>query len=68
MIDFFGKHVSFFDKGDGTVSCSIRASREAMKHWASQFATIARVVSPESLAEEVRDEIRKAAENYGMEG
>ena len=67
VIDFFGSHVSFFDKGDGTISCNIEVSREAMKHWAAQFATVVRVVSPESLVEEIREEIRKAAENYGVE-
>ena len=66
VIDFFGKYVSFFDRDDGTVSCHITVSREAMKHWATQFATIVRVVSPESLVEEIREEIRKAAKNYCM--
>ncbi|MBQ3278913.1 MAG: WYL domain-containing protein [Clostridia bacterium] len=66
VIDFFGKHASFFDRGDGNVSCHIMVSREAMKRWATQFAGIVRVVSPESLAEEIRAEIRKAYENYGM--
>ena len=66
VIDFFGRHVSFFDKGDGMVSCNITVSREAMRHWAAQFATIVKVVSPESLVEEIREEIRKAGENYGM--
>ena len=68
VIDFFGKHVSFFDKGDGTWSCHMDVSRSAMCHWASQFAGTVRVVSPPDLVEEIREEIRKAAENYGMQG
>ena len=66
VVDFFGKHVSFFEKGDGTVSCHIRVSREAMKKWALQFAGNIRVVAPESLVEEIRAEIRKINENYGI--
>ena len=66
VIDFFGSYVSFFDKGDGTISCHIDVSLEAMRHWAGQFADTVRVVSPESLVEEIREDIRKAAENYGM--
>lgn len=65
-IDFFGSHVSFFDRGDDTISCNIEVSREAMKHWAGQFADVVRVVSPESLVEEIRTGIRKAADNYHM--
>ena len=66
VIDFFGSHVSFFDRGDGTISCNIETSREAMRHWAGQFAGVARVVSPESLVEEIREDLRKACANYGM--
>ena len=67
VIDFFGKHVSFFERSDGTVSCNLTASRQAMRHWASQFATIVRVVSPPELVEEIREEIRKAAAYYDMD-
>lgn len=67
VVDFFGKHVSFFDKGDGNVSCHMKVSREAMKKWALQFAKDVRVVAPESLVEEIREDIRKINGNYGME-
>ena len=66
VIDFFGKHVSFREQEDGNISCRLTASREAMRHWAAQFAGIVRVTEPKELVEEVREEIRKAAENYGM--
>jgi len=67
MIDFFGKHVHFAQPRDGTVSCRLKVSREAMKHWAAEHASIVKVVSPESLVEDIRKEIRKAAELYGIE-
>ena len=66
VIDFFGRHVSFFDRGDGTVSCHMKVSREAMRKWALQFAKDVRVVAPESLVEEIREEIGKINENYGL--
>jgi len=66
VIDFFGKHVSFAEGEDGKVSCRLLVSREAMKRWAAQFGSIARVVSPPELVEEIREEIRKSAVNYGM--
>ena len=66
VIDFFGSHVSFFDKGDGTISCNIEVSLEAMRHWAGQFADKVRVVSPESLVEEIREDLQKASANYGL--
>ena len=66
VIDFFGKHVRFRQQEDEKISCSLLVSMEAMKHWAVQFAGIARVISPESLVEEIRREIRKAEELYDM--
>lgn len=64
IIDFFGSHVSFFDREDDTISCNIEVSREAMRHWAGQFAGVVRVVSPPELVEEIREDIRKANANY----
>ena len=66
VVDFFEKHVSFFDRGDGTVSCHMKVSREAMKKWALQFAKDVRVVAPESLVDEIRTEILKINENYDI--
>jgi predicted DNA-binding transcriptional regulator YafY len=67
IVDFFGKHVSFFDRGDGTISCHMKVSRTAMKKFALQFAKEVRVVEPESLVEEIREDIRKINQNYGMD-
>ena len=66
MIDFFGKHVSFHEREDGTVSCRLKVSAVAMKHWAVEHANIVKVISPASLVEEIRAEIRKANELYGI--
>ena len=67
VIDFFGKHVSFAEREDGTVSCRLLVSKEAMKRWAVQFGSLVRVVSPPELVEEIREEIRKTVANYDME-
>ena len=67
VIDFFGKHVSFHEQEeDDTVSCRLKVSRNAMRHWAAEHASIAKVVSPESLVEEIRDDIRKAMDLYEL--
>jgi predicted DNA-binding transcriptional regulator YafY len=65
VIDFFGEHVKFYNsKQKGIVSCRLKVSEEAMKHWAVQHANIAKVISPEHLVDAIRDEIRKANELY----
>ena len=64
VIDCFGKHVSFHEQEDGTVCCRMKVSQPAMKIWAVEHANIVRVISPEPLVEEIREEIRKANELY----
>jgi len=66
IIDFFGRHVTFREQEDGTVSCRLKVSSMAMKHWAVEHANIVKVVSPQPLVEEIRKEIRKANELYGL--
>ena len=66
IIDFFGKHVSFHEQEDGAVSCRMKVSAVAMKHWAVEHANIVKVISPAFLVEEIRGEIRKANELYGI--
>ena len=64
IIDWFGGGVTFFDETDDEVSVRTRVNLAAMRHWALQYALHARVLSPESLVEEVRNDIKKAEENY----
>ena len=66
IIDFFGRHVSFHEQEDGMVNCRLLVSSEAMKRWAVEHANIVRVVSPESLVEDIRAELKKAASLYGI--
>ena len=66
VIDFFGRHVSFFEQQDGRVHCSLMVSTEAMRRWALQFANVVRITAPDHLVEEVREELREAAALYDM--
>ena len=64
--DTFGSHVRARDMKDGAVSCRIGANRDAMKQWAAEHAAFVKVAAPQELTEEIRKEIRKAAELYGV--
>ena len=67
VIDFFGEHVSFHNtRQKEIISCRLKVSKEAMKHWAVEHANIVKVVSPASLVNAIREEIRKANELYGI--
>lgn len=45
----------------------LTVSTEAMKHWAVEHANIVRVLSPESLVDEIRAELKKAISLYNMD-
>ena len=64
VMDWFGKDLTFFDEAEDEVSVRVRVNLAAMRCWALQYALHARVLSPESLVEEVRNYIKKAEENY----
>lgn len=64
VMDWFGKDLTFFDETEDEVSVRVRVNLAAMRCWAMQYALHARVLSPESLVEEVRNDIKKAEENY----
>ena len=59
--------MKFTEQEDGTVSCRMRVSATAMQHWAAEHAGIVKVISPPELVEDIREEIRKSAANYGMD-
>lgn len=43
----------------------MRVNYAAMRRWALQYALHAKILSPESLAEQVREDFRAAGVNYG---
>ncbi len=65
VIDWFGTDITFFDETEDEVTAKLRVNVNAMRRWALQYALHARVLSPATLAEQVKEDIRAAAENYG---
>ena len=64
MVTLPGQSVAFFDETGKEVSGRVRVNFAAMRRWALQYALHAKILSPESLAEQVREDIRAAMENY----
>ena len=66
IMDWFGTDVVFSDESDGEVTARVRANLQAMRLWAVQYAPHVRILSPDPLVEEVKSDLRKAAESYGI--
>lgn len=66
IIDWFGGGVTFFDETEEEVGVRVRVNLKAMRRWALQYALHARVLSPESLATQIKCDIMTAMGNYEM--
>ena len=64
VIDFFGKHVSFHEREDNTISCRLKVSSMAMKHWALQYLDHIEVVYPASLRQQIKESLEKGLNKY----
>lgn len=64
IMDWFGESVTFFDETEEEVSVRVRVNFAAMRRWALQYALHAKILSPASLAEQVREDLQGAIENY----
>lgn len=65
IIDWFGKEVRFSDETEDEVMVRVMVNLEAMRKWALQYAVHVKVLGPEKLVELIRDDVKKAAEQYG---
>lgn len=65
IVDWFGTDVQM-TKGsdDSKVNVSIKASPNAMEHWAMQYINHVEIVSPKSLRERIKEALEKGVEKY----
>lgn len=64
LIDWFGAGVRFEEGADGMVLAHVTANVHAMRYWALQYAPYVTVVSPESLANQVKEALIEALKKY----
>ncbi len=66
IIDWFGNEVRIMKTEDeGRVKVRIKASPNAMEHWAMQYINYVEITSPESLRERMKETLERGAEKYG---
>lgn len=67
LFDWFGKDMQFLEETQKEVTVRVYVNLEAMRKWALQYAAHIKVISPEKLTDMVKEDIKKAMEQYEEE-
>ena len=63
VIDWFGMDVKI-EKADGKYKVTVRVSPQAMEYWAMQYLNTVEIISPISLREKLKENLKNATEKY----
>lgn len=64
IIDYFGNDAVFSNETEKEITVTVTVNEQAMRRWAMQYAMHVKILSPESLVQQVKDDLKKAIENY----
>ena len=64
VIDMFGQNVNIKDMGYGNYKFSLTASPSAMRFWLLQYGKYVKLLSPQSLVEQVKSDINEMSKLY----
>ncbi|WP_277674252.1 helix-turn-helix transcriptional regulator [Piscibacillus halophilus] len=64
FVDWFGTDISFSNQTEDEITARVKVNRTAMRKWALQYGLHVRVLSPDSLVDEIKADIETAWENY----
>jgi predicted DNA-binding transcriptional regulator YafY len=65
VIDWFGMDVKIEKAGD-KYKVTVRVSPQAMEYWAMQYLNTVEIISPLSLREKLKENLKKATEKYNQ--
>ena len=63
VVDWFGDSASI-KKSDGRYRVTVNVSPAAMEYWAMQYLNNVEIISPQSLRDKIKDNLKKATEKY----
>ena len=66
IMDWFGGDVVFFDETQESVSVRVYVNLAAMRRWALQYALHAKILSPTSLVQTIKQDLQAAMEHYKL--
>ena len=67
VVDTFGRNVVITDLHDGNYKFSLTASPGAMRFWLLQYGKYVKLLSPQSLVEQIKSDIKEMSKLYSEE-
>lgn len=69
LVDWFGDGVTFREenKEDGTVKAVVKVNIDAMRYWSLQYSPYVTILSPQSLVDTIKNDLKNASSNYEKE-
>ena len=64
LFDWFGKEMQFTDETEDEVTVRVTVNLDAMRKWALQYALHVKVLKPERLVDMLKEDVKRAAEQY----
>ncbi len=64
VIDWFGTDITFAEETEDEVTARVTANWSAMRYWAQQYCRFVRILTPDDLAQTVKEDLKSAYDNY----
>ena len=65
IMDWFGGDIVLSDESEDEITVRVTVNDEAMRRWALQYALHIKILSPLSLANQLKEDLRTALKKYG---
>ena len=64
ILDYFGEDVKFSNETEDEITASVTVNEQDMRYWALLYALQIKVISPQSLVDDIKNDLLKAVEQY----
>ena len=64
LLDWFGKDITITDENETEVAVRVNVNEQAMRRWAMQYALHIKILSPESLVGQIKEDLKMAFSKY----
>ncbi|MDE6111562.1 MAG: WYL domain-containing protein [Eubacterium sp.] len=64
ILDYFGEDVTFSNETEDEITATVTVNEQDMRFWALLYALQIKVISPQSLVDDIKKDLQKAVEQY----